>query len=56
MPHLPSPAELTPVQRRREIAEILARGVLRLSVARGTPCAPPVRPGKEEPESSGRSA
>ena len=45
MPRLEDPSELTPQQRRREIAEILAAGVLRLRKLRmlgpGQPSTPP---------------
>jgi hypothetical protein len=38
MPHSPDDSRLTPDQRRREIASILARGILRLhSMARTAP-------------------
>jgi len=45
MPRLEDPSELTPQQRRREVAEILAAGVLRLRklrmLASGQPTSPP---------------
>jgi hypothetical protein len=44
MPHSTIDA-LTPAQRRKEIAAILGRGLLRLSAARGhQPATPEVRP------------
>ncbi len=45
MPYLPDDRDLTPEQRRREIASILARGVLRLcSVLPAEPEAPKPAP------------
>ena len=52
MPRSPASSELTPNQRRREIAEILACGVLRLRSLRVLRPAQPVRTGKNEAESS----
>ena len=49
MPHSPEdPTALTPDQRRREVAAILARGVLRLHCMR--PVDPPPEPAGDAPE------
>ena len=42
MPTRPAPSQLTPDQRRREIAQILARGLIRhIRIARSMPPPPP---------------
>lgn len=52
MPRLEDPSELTPQQRRREIAEILAAGVLRLRKLRMLAPGQPSSPRKTVADSS----
>jgi len=50
-----NPAEMTPSQRRREVAAILAGGVLRLRQCRGTPPGPDVTRTPEKDSESGET-
>ena len=51
-PAADDPASLTPEQRRRELAALLARGLLRLRDRRLMPAAPPVPTDPEKPMES----